>query len=70
MREARIMGNLNCKMQAHARMCKENKLEKNDCPLKEFSLKDWPSGTTQESSKKWILVCLLVMKLYSIKALA
>ena len=27
MRETSIMGNLNCKMQAHARVCEENKLE-------------------------------------------
>ena len=27
MRETSIMDNLNCKMQAHARVCKENKLE-------------------------------------------
>ena len=32
MRETGIMNNLNCKMQAHARVCEENKLEeKNDC---------------------------------------
>ena len=33
MRETSIMNNLNCKMQAHARVCEENKLEekKNDC---------------------------------------
>ena len=31
MSETSIMNNLNCKMQVHARMCKENKLEeKND----------------------------------------
>ena len=35
------MDNLNCKTQAHARVCKENKeeLEKNDCPLKYFVAK-------------------------------
>ena len=27
MRETGIMNNLNCKMQAHARVCEENKLE-------------------------------------------
>ena len=27
MRETSIMNNLNCKMQAHARVCEENKLE-------------------------------------------
>ena len=27
MRETSIMDNLNCKMQAHARVCEENKLE-------------------------------------------
>ena len=27
MREASIMDNLNCKTQAHARVCEENKLE-------------------------------------------
>ena len=27
MRETSIMNNLNCKTQAHARMCEENKLE-------------------------------------------
>ena len=33
MRETSMMNNLNCKMQAHARVCEENKLEleKNDC---------------------------------------
>ena len=31
MRETSIIDNLNCKMQAHARVCEENKLEeKND----------------------------------------
>ena len=31
MRETSTMDNLNCKMQAHPRMCEENKLkEKND----------------------------------------
>ena len=30
MRETSKMNNLNCKMQAHARVCKENKLENND----------------------------------------
>ena len=38
------MDNLNCKMQAYARVCKENKEEleleeKNDCPLKYFVAK-------------------------------
>ena len=28
MRETSIINNLNCKMQAHARVCEENKLEK------------------------------------------
>ena len=27
MRETSIVNNLNCKMQAHARVCEENKLE-------------------------------------------
>ena len=41
------MNNLNCKMQAYARVCEENKLEeKKLCPLKDFavrgtSLKDY-----------------------------
>ena len=30
MRETSIMNNLNPKIQAHARVCEENKLEKND----------------------------------------
>ena len=40
MRETSIMNNLSCKMQAHARECKENKLklelEKKRCLLKQF----------------------------------
>ena len=50
MKEASIMVNLNCKMQAHARVCKDNKLElelegKNDTNWNNFvvtgvSLKD------------------------------
>ena len=30
MREISIMDKLNCKMQAHAKVCKENNLKKND----------------------------------------
>ena len=63
------MDNLICKTQAHARVCKENKLDKNDCPLKEVSLKHRLLGTTQESPKKLVLVCLFVMMLHSIKVL-
>ena len=48
MRETSIMDNVNYKMQAHARACKENK-EKINCPLKYFLLKDWPSGVIQEN---------------------
>ena len=43
MRETGIMDNLNCKMQAHARVCKENKLEeleKNDAYWNNFVVKD------------------------------
>ena len=36
MEKTSIMDNLNCKMQAHARVCEENKLEKNDYILKFF----------------------------------
>ena len=61
MRETSIMDNLNCKTQAHARVCEE-KLEeleeKNDCRLKTFSLKDGPSDATQEDKKKRILLAL------------
>ena len=41
MRETSIVDNLNCKTQAHARGCEENKFEekKNDCPLKYFMVK-------------------------------
>ena len=42
MRETSIVDNLNCKTQAHARVCEENKKEleeKNDCPLKYFMVK-------------------------------
>ena len=33
MREISITNNLNCKMQAHARVCKENKLEEKTMPI-------------------------------------
>ena len=66
MRETNIIDNY-CKTQAHVRVCEENKLEeKNDYPL---SLKDQPSDTTLETVREWILVCLLVMILHSIKVL-
>ena len=32
MKETSIMNNLNCKMQAHARVCEENKLEEKTIP--------------------------------------
>ena len=38
MRETRIMNNLNCKMQAHARVCKENKLESEELEEKIMSI--------------------------------
>ena len=71
MREISIMDNLNCKTQPHARVCKENKVleEKNDCPFNKFSLKDRLLEGTQETLKRQILVCLLMMILHSIKIL-
>ena len=73
MRETSIMDNLNCKTQAYARVCEENKeeleLEKNDCRLKTFSLKDGPSDATQEDKKKRILLALLLKILHNIKVL-
>ena len=39
MRETSIMNNLNCKTQAHVRVCEEEKLEKK-LPIEIFSLKD------------------------------
>ena len=36
MRETSIMDNLNSKMQAYARVCEENTLEKKPCLLKQF----------------------------------
>ena len=33
MRETSIMNNLNCKIQAHARVCEENKLEEKMVPI-------------------------------------
>ena len=33
MRETSIMDNLNCKIQAHARVCEENKLEEKTMPI-------------------------------------
>ena len=36
MREASTMDNLNCKMQAHARVCKDIKLEEKQLPVKMF----------------------------------
>ena len=33
MRETSIMDNLNCKMQAYARVCEENKLEEKTMPI-------------------------------------
>ena len=48
MRETSIVDSLNCKIQAHARVCEENIEieENNDCPLKKDLLKDWLSVTT------------------------
>ena len=41
MRETSIMDNLNCKMQANARVCKENKLNEKTVSMKKCaSLKD------------------------------
>ena len=34
MRKTSIMNNLNCKMQAHARVCEENKLEEKNLLLR------------------------------------
>ena len=39
MRETSKLYNLNCKTQAHARVCKENKLEKNDDYRNNFAVK-------------------------------
>ena len=40
MKETSIMGNLNCKMQAHVRVCEENKLEeKNNSFWNNFAVK-------------------------------
>ena len=39
MRETSIMDNLNCKMQTHARVCEENKLEEKWHLLKQFCSK-------------------------------
>ena len=69
MRETSIMDNLNCKTQAHARVCEEKLEEKNDCRLKTFSLKDGPSDATQEDKKKRILLALLLKILHNIKVL-
>ena len=48
MRETSLMDNLNCKMQAHARVCEKNKLEleKSDFAVQGASLKDmyWKNG--------------------------
>ena len=33
MRETSILDNLNCKMQAHAKVCEENKLEEKTKPI-------------------------------------
>ena len=59
MRETSIMDHLTCTIQVSSRLWEDSKLRKNDYPLKEFLLKDQPSGTSQKSPKKWILVCLL-----------
>ena len=57
MRKASILNKLNHKPQAHARVCKENKKEKelevkNDCPLKTFAVK----GSTLESCRSTVLL--------------
>ena len=61
MRETRIMDNLNCKTQAHASVCKQNKeleKEKMTAHYNNF-MKDQPSNTTLETLRKWILVYML-----------
>ena len=40
MRETNIMDYLNCKMQAHTRVCENNKLEKNDAYWNNFMVED------------------------------
>ena len=61
MRETRIMDDLNCKTQAHASVCKQNKeleKEKMTAHYNNF-MKDQPSNTTLETLRKWILVYML-----------
>ena len=69
MRERSILNNLNCNMQAHARVCKENELEleeleKNDAYWNNFevtgmSLKDHIGrmrGVSRQCSQGWFTI--------------
>ena len=63
------MDNLNCKMQAHTRMCEENEeLEENNCLLSNY-VERLIVRAFQETLKKQILVCLHML-LHSIKVLS
>ena len=47
--KASILNKLNCKTQAHAKVCKENsEAEKNNCPLKYFVVKGLTSKAEEE----------------------
>ena len=61
MREKSIMDNLSCKMQAHVRVCKENKLEgKNYCLLIERLTVRYYVEKVKKLISVWLLVMMLI----------
>ena len=68
MRETSILDHLNCKTQAHARVCKENK-EKKWLPIKIFFIESTTISCLPKILEKQILLRVFVMMLQSIKVL-
>ena len=66
MRKIIIPNKLNRKLQAHARICEENK-EKNDCRLKCFAVKGLALGACKRTVMLWIQAIFPTRIVHNIK---